>query len=313
VQEAVKERVIKRQNFGTIFRYQQPLYTYTDTYTHHLILDLPPRSINATSQLVQQAHPSVMNQQFSEFLHNLYLSTTDPVQYAIRQEVLHIQHLVDAIYDLFVEFDRSDMSSRKRRYWCVFYCSDVATQTDLEIVQQYNKNSSNITAQNFEKLKKSITAMASFSQIVSKKFDAHKYIIERQQLNQQIGEKATKSTQVLVGTLVNLFLPNALHLVNLHNSLIRLKHNILTFDVLPYAHARSVMNNIKQHVAQWPLRFLVNPDPLSLYKKADISYFRTSSNLHIGLRVKVSYFRKPLHLFKVEKFELGIPIKSMEV
>jgi hypothetical protein len=60
-------------------------------------------------------------------------------------------------------------------------------------------------------------------------------------------------------------------------------------------------------MTQWPLRYLVNTDPLSLYKEADMSYFRSASNLHVSLRVKISYFQKPLHLFKVEKFTLSFP------
>jgi hypothetical protein len=93
----------------------------------------------------------------------------------------------------------------------------------------------------------------------------------------------------------------------LHSALVLLKHNILTFEILPLAHARTVMQEIEQHVSNWPLRFLLNSDPLSLYKEADISYFRTASHLHIGLKVKVSFFRKPLHLFRVEKFALSFP------
>lgn len=137
VQDAIVERVIKRQNFGVAFRYVQPIYTYNNWYTHHLVFDLPPRNMNATSQLVQLTRPKELNQRFVEFLSNL--TTYDPIFIAMRQEVLYMQRLVDSIYDLFVEVDPSALSSRKRRYWCLFYCSDVATQTDL--IMQFNRDS----------------------------------------------------------------------------------------------------------------------------------------------------------------------------
>jgi hypothetical protein len=121
------------------------------------------------------------------------------------------------------------------------------------------------------------------------------------------GQRQSKKTQAFVGVIVNLFVPNALRLMNLHSALVLLKHNILTFDVLPLAQARSIMKQIRQHVKQWPMRYLVDADELSLYREADISYFRTDSTLHISLKVKVSSFQHPLHLFKIEKFDLGVP------
>jgi hypothetical protein len=305
VHDAVKEKIIKRQNFGVIFRYIKPIFTYTDHYVHHLILDLPPRQMNASSDLIKATHPSEMNKRPTDLIHNL--TTVDPLLQAMRQEVLQIQHLVDSIYDLFVEVDPSAFASRKRRYWCIFYCSDVATQTDMDIIKKYNEDAGNTTARNFDKIQKSLDAMASYSKMTDQKFEALKYIIERQQYNAQMGAAALKSTQVFVGVLTNLFLPNALHLTNLRHALVLLKHNILTFEVLSLTQARAIMRQIKQHIRQWPMRFIVFADPLSLYKEADISYFRTAASLHIGLRVKVSYFQQPLHLFRVEKFELAFP------
>jgi hypothetical protein len=305
VHDAVKEKIIKRQNFGVIFRYIKPIFTYTDHYVHHLILDLPPRQMNASSDLINATHPSEMNKRPTDLIHNL--TTVDPLLQAMRQEVLQIQHLVDSIYDLFVEVDPSTSASRKRRYWCIFYCSDVATQTDMDIIKKYNEDAGNTTARNFDKIQKSLDAMASYTKITDQKFEALKYIIERQQYNAQMGAAAVKSTQVFVGVLTNLFLPNALHLTNLRHALVLLKHNILTFEVSSLTQARAIMRQIKQHIRQWPMRFIVFADPLSLYKEADISYFRTAASLHIGLRVKVSYFQQPLHLFRVEKFELAFP------
>jgi hypothetical protein len=187
------------------------------------------------------------------------------------------------------------------------YCSDVATQTDMDLVKKYNEDASNVTARNFAKIQLAVEAMASYTKLSNQKFEALKYIIERQQYNAQMGSASVRKTQAFVGAIVNLFIPNALHLMNLHSALVLLKHNILTFDVLPLAQARAIMKQIRQHIKQWPMRYLVDADELSLYREADISYFRTASTLHISLRVKVSSFQHPLHLFKIEKFDLEIP------
>jgi hypothetical protein len=305
VQDAVRDRVVKRQNFGLIFRHVSEIFTYNDQYLHHLVLDLPPRPTNASSPLVQAAHPREMNKQPDHLVHNLTM--VDPLMNAFRQEILLVQQLIDTIYDLFVEVRPAALNSRKRRYWCVFYCSDVATQTDMDLIKKYSDEAGNITARNVAKIQQALDAMASYTKLADQKFDALKYIVERQQSNMQIATAAIKSSQAFIGSLINLFLPNALHLSNLHRALVLLKHNILTFDILPYAQARSIMRQIRQHIRQWPMRYLVHQDPLSLYKNSEISYFRTASTLHIGLRVKVSYFSQPLQLFRVEKFELGFP------
>jgi hypothetical protein len=205
------------------------------------------------------------------------------------------------------KYHRQHLANRKRRYWCIFYCSDVATQTDMDLVKKYNEDASNVTARNFAKIQHAVEAMASYTKLADQKFEALKYIIERQQYNAQIGTASVRKTQTFVGALVNLFIPNALHLMNLHSALVLLKHNILTFDVLPLEQARSIMKQIRQHIKQWPMRYLVDADELSLYREADISYFRTASTLHISLRVKISSFQHPLHLFKIEKFDLGVP------
>jgi hypothetical protein len=286
-------------------RYIQVIKPFTDFYSHHLIMDLPPRQLNASWDVVRSTHPTEMNRQPEHLIHNL--TEVDPLLTAMRQETLRIQQLIDTIYDLFVEVSPSALANRKRRYWCIFYCSDVATQTDMDLVKKYNEDAGNVTARNFAKIQHAVEAMASYTKMADQKFEALRYIIERQQYNAQMGTASVKNTQAFVGALVNLFIPNALHLMNLHSALVLLKHNILTFDVLPLAQARSIMKQIRQHIKQWPMRYLVDADELSLYREADISYFRTASTLHISLRVKVSSFQHPLHLFKIEKFDLGVP------
>jgi hypothetical protein len=286
-------------------RYIRVIKPFTDFYSHHLVMDLPPRQLNASWDLVRSTHPTEMNRQPEQLIHNL--TEVDPLLTAMRQETLRIQQLIDMIYELFVEVSPSTLANRKRRYWCIFYCSDVATQTDMDLVKKYNEDAGNVTARNFAKIQHVVDAMASYTKLSDQKFEALRYIIERQQYNAQMGSASVRKTQAFVGAIVNLFIPNALHLMNLHSALVLLKHNILTFDVLPLAQARSIIKQIRQHIKQWPMRYLVDADELSLYREADISYFRTASTLHISLKVKVSSFQHPLHLFKIEKFDLGIP------
>ena len=82
----------------------------------------------------------------------------EPITYAIRQELLSSQRVINTIYDLFEEVDMSTLSNRKKRYWCIFYCSDVATQTDMSIVMQFTRNASAINAENTAKFKKQLMA-----------------------------------------------------------------------------------------------------------------------------------------------------------
>jgi hypothetical protein len=161
VQDAVRDRVVKRQNFGLIFRHVSEIFTYNDQYLHHLVLDLPPRPTNASSPLVQAAHPREMNKQPDHLVHNLTM--VDPLMNAFRQEILLVQQLIDTIYDLFVEVRPAALNSRKRRYWCVFYCSDVATQTDMDLIKKYSDEAGNITARNMAKIQQALDAMASYT------------------------------------------------------------------------------------------------------------------------------------------------------
>jgi hypothetical protein len=117
-------------------RYIQVIKPYTEFYSHHLILDLPPRQLNASWDVVRSTHPTEMNRQPQQLINNL--TEVDPLLTAMRQETLRIQQLIDTIYDLFVEVSPSALANRKRRYWCIFYCSDVATQTDMDLVRKYN-------------------------------------------------------------------------------------------------------------------------------------------------------------------------------
>jgi hypothetical protein len=113
VQDAVREKFIKRQNYGILMRYIQVIKPFADFYSHHLIMDLPPRQLNASWDVVRSTHPTEMNRQPEHLIHNP--TEVDPLLTAMRQETLRIQQLIDTIYDLFVEVSPSALANRKRR------------------------------------------------------------------------------------------------------------------------------------------------------------------------------------------------------
>ena len=91
VQEAVQEKVVRRQNFGVLFRHQQPILSFTDTYVHHIIFELPSRNISEKFSIQEQgfidrARTTDMNKNFSELIHTF--SDVEPITFAMRQEIL---------------------------------------------------------------------------------------------------------------------------------------------------------------------------------------------------------------------------------
>ena len=100
VSDAVNSRVVRRPNYGLIFRYQQQIYAHSENYLHHLVFDLPDRE-DATArqfrayseqwQNIRNAPPKSPSEgnAFSEAFRK-----------ALCYEAFHIQQLVDTIYEL---------------------------------------------------------------------------------------------------------------------------------------------------------------------------------------------------------------------
>jgi adenylate cyclase class IV len=85
-----------------------------------------------------------------------------------------------------------------------------------------------------------------------------------------------------------------------------LKHGFLTFDLIPFAQAKSVLEQIQTHLADTPFLYLANTDPMSIYTETEFYHFRVREQIHLGLRLKLSPFTRPLALFKVETFQLNL-------
>jgi hypothetical protein len=52
-----------------------------------------------------------------------------------------------------------------------------------------------------------------------------------------------------------------------------LKHGMLTFDLIPFAQAKSVLEQIQAHLAQTPFLYLANTDPMSIYTRDRVLSF----------------------------------------
>jgi hypothetical protein len=92
----------------------------------------------------------------------------------------------------------------------------------------------------------------------------------------------------------------------LHNAIIMLKHGFLTFDLIPFAQAKSVLEQIQAHIAEAPFLYLANTNPMSIYIETEFYNFRVREQIHLGFRLKLSPFTRPLALFKVKTFQLKL-------
>jgi hypothetical protein len=196
IQEAIEQRVVKRQNFGTNFRFLQTSHVVIDSYTYHVVLDLPARNVSAFAfRLVPASHPKELNKRFEEWSSNI--SPGGVLAPATRQKILFLQAITDTIYELSVEIDSSVLGIRKCRFLSLDICWGAADAADLELLQKPVEANDNTTAKNFAKIEKFFSAMASYPRLAEKKFQALKYIVERQQMNTAFAERAMRNMQLL--------------------------------------------------------------------------------------------------------------------
>jgi hypothetical protein len=77
---------------------------------------------------------------------------------------------------------------------------------------------------------------------------------------------------------VNNFFGVADDLLLLRNAIIMLKHSFLTFDLIPFAQAKSVLEQIQAHLAQTPFLYLANTDPMSIYTETVLPFSCEGTN-----------------------------------
>jgi hypothetical protein len=109
---------------------------------------------------------------------------------------------------------------------------------------------------------------------------------------------------------MNLFIPNVIHLTHVHTALSLLKHNILTFDLIPLAYAEKIYSQIKEHMEQkWPMHFLVHKEAQSLYTAVDLHTFGLAQIFMLVSKLKFLFFRRRFNYLKLKKYLWSSPIR----
>jgi hypothetical protein len=303
-QAASETGTLRRHNVGSLFRYQQRVITYDIKYVHQVVLDLPKIQSPLPSQGDLHNDPDTYNIRYIE--HVVHNAAFNPTAELMMKETEMITTILEDINNLFPYVDITQ-AKRSKRTWCLVYCSNLATQTDLQLLQAYAENSSRINAENFEKIQTSITNMASFSQITNEKFQALDTIIRKQQLEGQLLRHRSDNTLQLMSYFSAVLLPNLLQLTSLQDSLLLLKSKIITYHLLPLTHARNIWAQIKDHVSYTPNHYVAEEDVTSIYNNKDFTLLRSNDTLHISLKIKISTYEKPLFLFKHESINMQYP------
>jgi hypothetical protein len=97
--ETLKERVIQRSNFGALFYAQYPVTVFSEHYFHHLVFQLPHKSIRSQLKAMRE---------FTEDLGSTSQNiSSNPLHYIISQlvntQTNHIASLLDTVYSLIPE------------------------------------------------------------------------------------------------------------------------------------------------------------------------------------------------------------------
>jgi hypothetical protein len=310
ISDAIRAGTIRRPNYGLTFHYENLIYTYSEHYVHHLIFDLPDKQ-----------HESA--QQFREFAarwHNISKSPPegDPFMQAFLKaahfQAYHVQQLVDNLFDLLPEWNLTKETRHARTFVVCSVCGTarkymegVALLSDLDALNEIVHKSINDTKREVESIEKSLKALASYSRVNDHKISALYNIIRNTRNHQDEIGRVLANREIAMLTLLNSYMANSDELLMLRTAILFLKSHRLTFDILPLKQASKLLDQIQEHVQQTSLLHVAEPDVLSLYQSTNFYFFRVNTQLHIGLRIKLSPFQTPLALFRVNVFPLGIP------
>jgi hypothetical protein len=187
------------------------------------------------------------------------------------------------------------------------FIEGVALDSDLQNLVDIVEKANNATVKNFQNIERSLRSMGSYSKVVDQKFSAMNLIIHRMGENSRTVLRSLSDMQIATLIIINTYMSNIDDLVMLRNAMILLTQGILTTDIVPFKQATKLIQQIEQHVHETSFLHLLELDPLSWYKNSDLYAVRTGKHIHVGLRLKLSPFRKSLALFRVETFSLAIP------
>jgi hypothetical protein len=316
VSEAIQQKVLRRTNAGVTFRFQSQIVAHRENFVHHLIFDLPQYTNSVQFEdLQKELNLTVKDLVTPEFLPSPLSSILNRI---ISFQTNHVTRILENIYQLIPEISYNPNQNRGNRALCTI-CGEfrkalegVALTSDLEQLNEIVEKSANLTQRHFESIEKSLGALSSYSRINDQKIEALSKIAQslRQSsagLLASIGNNKV-ALHHITATLaaVNNFFGVADDLLLLHNAIIMMKHGFLTFDLIPFAQAKSVLGQIQAHLADTPFLYLANTNPMSIYTETQFYHFRVREQIHLGLRLKLSPFTRPLALFKVETFQLNL-------
>lgn len=303
-QQAAEDRIITRHNMGVQFIHHGMILGHSDTYFHNTIIELRPEQ-NVSNLNNTNNRTKGINSRYIDSLGS-GTSSLSAIEEALTMERNLLKRLITDINNVFPNVDEQQ-PTRNKRTWCLFFCSGIAEDRDLKIIAAFSANASRVSADNFKILQTALSNIVSLSINTESKFQAVNKIMERQQHNDIIRDRFAQTMQHWISGLVNVLLPNMAELQKLHNSLLLLKHKILTYDILPYKYANHIMNGVKQHLSHYTGKYLVDPHPMHLYTNTDFSVYRSNGTLHLILKIKLGPFKTPMHLFRSEVYDTNFP------
>ena len=314
VLDAVRSRIVRRPHFGVSFQFQQHIYTYSEEYSHHLVFSLPQNITEMNKKLAQYT----VFHNFTKAYNQTY-TYYDGFVRALNLQMSHIKQITQNIYDLIPAIDVKMLSKRKNR-GLLNILGDIrkliegtATEADVQAVTGVLDKSNNLTERHFLSIERSISALGSFSRVNNEKIESLKTLVS---YLRRIGANTVASLQTvtvemkhlphLLGVVLN-SIGDSVDLLLLHHAILSLSQGHLTPDLLPLNQADKILSQIKDHVHEKSLLYLADDSALSVYRDTDFSYFRTDSQIHIILKIKLSPFQSPLALFRVNVFPLKVP------
>jgi hypothetical protein len=179
--DAFQDRVIQRSNFGALFYAQHQVTVFSDHYLHHLVFQLPHKTIRLQLNFMREFTQDLSNTSQNISSSSLYLIMNQMV----KTQTKHIAFLLDTVYSLIPELVYPSDQSRESRAIC-WVCEKLnqflqgfVLEEDLLALQKIVESSQNLTQSRFESIEKSLSALSSYSQITDSKIDALKIITQQ--------------------------------------------------------------------------------------------------------------------------------------
>lgn len=98
-------------------------------------------------------------------------------------------------------------------------------------------------------------------------------------------------------------------MIALRTAIIMLTQGKLTTDLLPPKHAKNILAAVNDHLQKaHKNQFIIHNDTASFYHQTENFYYRNNNSLHIGLKIRLSIFQSPLHIFRIDP--IALPVAS---